>query len=277
MLGNRKIAILGMGTMGQALAHGLLRSDPRPETLCGTLRRQEALDELAPRIDVPLSLDNAAAVTGSDVALICTKPKRLGPLVEDLRERGALDSDPLLISIAAGVRIADIEAVTGESARGVRAMPNTPCLIGEGMTVVSPGARATPEDLEVAEAVFRPMGRVIHLDEEHLDTVTGLAASGPAFVYVIIEALSEGGVMMGLPRLVAIELAAQMLQGAARMVLETGKHPAALKDEVTTPAGCTIAGLLTLEDGKIRSVLARGVQEAARAAAALRQAPPAGG
>jgi pyrroline-5-carboxylate reductase len=153
-------------------------------------------------------------------------------------------------------------------------MPNTPCRIGEGMSVVSGGAHALEADLLVAEAVLRPLGRVLRLDEEHMDAVTGLSASGPAFVYVIIEALAEGGVMVGLPRDVATELAAQTVQGAARMVLETGRHPAALKDDVTTPAGCTISALLALEDGKLRSVLARGVQEAARSASMLGKLPP---
>ena len=137
------------------------------------------------------------------------------------------------------------------------------------MTVISAGSHADEEELESAERIVRPLGRVLRLDEEHMDAVTGLSASGPAFIYVIIEALAEGGVMVGLPRKVATELAAQCVQGAARMVLEIGRHPADLKDEVTTPAGCTISALLALEDGKLRSVLARGVQEAARAAGEL--------
>jgi len=170
---------------------------------------------------------------------------------------------------AAQIEAAAREGEEDHAVRVVRAMPNTPCRIGEGMTVVSAGAHARPEDVALAEQIFRPLGRVIALDPEHMDTVTGLSASGPAFVYVIIEALAEGGVMMGLPRRVATELAAQTVQGAARMVLETGRHPAELKDDVTTPAGCTISALLLLEDGKLRSVLARGVQEAARSAARL--------
>ncbi len=137
------------------------------------------------------------------------------------------------------------------------------------MSVVSPGSGVQVGDIELAEALIAPLGRVLRLDESHMDAVTGLSASGPAFIYVIIEALSEGGVMVGLPRKVALELAAQTVLGAATMVLETGRHPAALKDEVTTPAGCTISALMALEDGKLRSVLARGVQEAARAAGEL--------
>ncbi|HCP45257.1 MAG TPA: pyrroline-5-carboxylate reductase, partial [Deltaproteobacteria bacterium] len=173
------------------------------------------------------------------------------------------------VSIAAGVSTADLEEAGGEALRVVRAMPNTPCLVQEGMTVVCGGSRSSVDDLSTAESLFRPLGRVRRLDEEHMDAVTGLSGSGPAFLYVIIEALSEGGVMTGLPRDVATEMAAQTVRGAASMVLETGRHPAALKDDVTTPAGCTISALLSLEDGRLRSVLARGVQEAARAAAGL--------
>ena len=255
MLASRRVAILGMGTMGSALAGGLLSSGSRPKSMLGTVRHDTRLPELRERFDFPISTDNSSAVRDSDVVLLCTKPKRIRPVVTELDRSGALDADPLLVSIAAGLRISDIESAAERPIRVVRAMPNTPALIREGMAVVSPGARASAEDLDIAEALFRPLGRVMQLDEEHMDTVTGLAASGPAFVYVMIEALSEGGVMMGLPRTIAVELAAQMMQGASRMVLETGEHPAALKDQVTTPAGCTISALLALEDGNIRSVL----------------------
>ncbi len=148
-------------------------------------------------------------------------------------------------------------------------MPNTPCLIGKGMTVLSKGSHATDGDVALATEIFEPLGRVLELEEKHMDTVTGLSASGPAFLYIIIEALADGGVMRGLPRSVATTLVAQMTLGAAEMVLTTGRHPAALKDDVTTPAGCTIAGILALEDGRIRSVLARGVETAAKVAGEL--------
>ncbi len=269
MLTSRRVAILGMGTMGSALAHGLGASQARPKSMVGTVRHGERLEELAAQFDFDVSTDNPGAARDADIVLVCTKPHRVAPVMVELAQSGALDGDPLVVSIAAGLATKKIEEAAGRPIRLVRAMPNTPALIREGMTVVSPGSRATDEDLDVAEELFRPLGRVLRLDEEHMDTVTGLAASGPAFVYVMIEALSEGGVMMGLPRKIAVELAAQMMQGAARMVLETGEHPASLKDQVTTPAGCTISALLSLEDGRIRSVLARGVQEAARAAAAL--------
>lgn len=269
MLTDKKVAILGMGIMGQALARGLCASDARPRELAGTVRHAARAAELAGRFDFEISTDNPRAARDADLVLLCTKPPRAGQVVAELSRTGALERDPLLVSIAAGKSTAALESASSSPVRLVRAMPNTPALIREGMTVLAAGSRATEEDLALAEQLFLPLGRVIALDEEHMDAVTGLAASGPAFVYVMIEALSEGGVMTGLPRKTAVLLAAQMMQGAARMVLETGEHPAALKDQVTTPAGCTISGLLALEDGRIRSVLARGVQEATRAASAL--------
>lgn len=258
--------------MGSALSRGLLAADGiRPEQLRGTVRHDGRAAELGVTLGFPVTTQNFEAVTGADVVLLCTKPPRIIPVIEELRQAGALDHGPLVISIAAGVGLPRLEEAAGNQARAMRAMPNTPCLVREGMTVLSGGERITDVDFFAAEAIFSPLGRVMRLDEEHMNTVTGLSASGPGFIYVVIESLAEGGVMMGLPRRVATELAAQAVQGAARMVLETGRHPAELKDDVTTPAGCTISGLLSLEDGKLRSVLARGVQAAAQSAAGLGQ------
>ena len=270
----RRIAVIGAGTMGRALAQGLIQAgDARPEDLVGTTRHADRAAKAAEAVGIEVHTDNAAAVRGAELVLLCVKPKGAPVVLEELAEAGALAHDPLIISVAAGVRTATLEAACArggaETARVVRAMPNTPSLVREGMCVVSGGRHASEEDVQRALAVFRPLGRVLRLDEEHMDAVTGLSASGPAFVYVIIESLAEGGVMMGLPRGVATELAAQAVLGAARMVLETGRHPAALKDEVTTPAGCTVSALLALEDGKLRSVLARGVETAGRAARGL--------
>ncbi len=270
----RGICVLGAGTMGRALTLGLLGSgEARADEVVGTRKHAGRAAETAAELGIEVGTDNAAAVRRADLVLLCTKPHVVRGVLAELAAAGALDHHPLLVSIAAGVSTEALEEAAASNAspapRVVRAMPNTPCLVNEGMTVLCGGAHATAEDLERVERVFRPLGRVLRLDAEHMDAVTGLSASGPAFVYVIVEALSEGGVMMGLPRRVATELAAQAVRGAASMVLETGRHPAALKDEVTTPAGCTISALLSLEDGRLRSVLARGVQEAARAAAGL--------
>ncbi len=256
--------------MGRALAGGLLKSGKVPhDALRITARTRATAERLARELGVTCSTDNSEALRGSDIAILCVKPKDIQKIVDGARQKGALDHKPLIISIAAGTTTAHIESVAVPEQPVVRAMPNTPCFIGKGMTVVSKGIHATDEHAEIAREIFSTMGRTLELEEKHMDTVTGLSASGPAFIYVIIEALADGGVMRGLPRHVALELAAQMTLGAAEMVLTTGKHPASLKDDVTTPAGCTIAGILALEDGRIRSVLARGVETAARVAGDL--------
>jgi pyrroline-5-carboxylate reductase len=262
------LAILGCGTMGEAILAGLLRAAERgPERIVATARRAEAARAIAERHGVRATTDNVAACRDADVVLVAFKPQRMRDLLDDDAMRAAL-SGKLLVSIAAGVRIATLSRWLPQTTV-IRAMPNTPCLVGEGMTVLAPGATATAEHVMVARRIFESVGRVVELDDKHMDAVTSLNGSGPAFVYVMLEALADGGVMMGLPRGVALEIAAQVFLGAARMVLETGHHPAALKDEVTTPAGSTIAGLLTMEDGRIRSVLARAIQEATGVAAAL--------
>lgn len=265
---DQRIAILGAGTMGEAILGGLLATGQVPrEHLVVTARRADRAREVAERHGVRAVTDNAEAARSSDLAILCVKPQVAhkvctGPgLAEALRGR-------LLVSIAAGLRLAQLDEWLPEVAL-VRAMPNTPCTIREGMTVISPGPRATADHEAAARAIFASVGRCVTLEEKHLDAVTALSGSGPAFACVIVEALADGGVMMGLPRAVAIELAAQTVQGAGRLVLQSGAHPAALKDNVTTPAGCTIAGLLTMEDGGIRSTLARTIQEATRVASRL--------
>ncbi len=269
-MGDLRVAILGAGTMGRAIGERILQAGVvDAPNLVGTEKSEARAKALSATAPFPIVSDNLGVAGRSDVLIVCTKPNGVRPLLHELAVEGALAHHPLIISIAAGMRIESIESAAGDTARVIRAMPNTPALIGEGMTVLAPGAHADEDDLKRATTIFEALGRVIRLDEHHMDAVTGLSGSGPAFVYVIIEALAEGGVMMGLPRHVATELAAQTVKGAARMVLETGRHPASLKDDVTTPAGCTVSALLAMEDGRLRSVLARGVQTAARSAAGL--------
>ncbi|KAI1315724.1 delta 1-pyrroline-5-carboxylate reductase [Mortierella claussenii] len=211
---------------------------------------------------------NVQGVTEADVVLLCTKPQVAKAVLSAPGIQEAL-TDKLLVSICAGVTIEQLQSWTTPTTTVIRAMPNTPCKIREGMTVLSCGPNTDIQFMNFTSKIFSTLGRCRILDEKHLDAVTALAGSGPAFACVMLEALADGGVMMGLPRDVATELAAQVLQGAARMVLTTGAHPAAIKDSVTTPGGCTIAGLLTMEDGKIRSTLARTIQEAATVASTL--------
>ncbi len=268
-----RIAIVGAGTMGRAILQGLLEDGDRHGLDVSVVtRRPEHALEIAERFGVRATSDTSEGVRGADLVLICLKPKNVLALCRSLRD--ALGAEACVASIAAGVRLADLAATLPDGQPLVRVMPNTPCLVGAGMTAISPGPTARPEQVDAVRGVFATLGRVLVLDEEYMDAVTGLSGSGPAFVYVIIEALAEGGVMTGLPRDTATELAAQTVMGAARMVLDTARHPAALKDAVTTPAGCTISALLTLEDGRLRSVLARAVEESTRSAAALRPVQP---
>jgi len=265
-----QLAILGFGTMGQAISAGLVEASGYPTArIHAATRHPAAARARAEALGLVLSQDTAAAVRAAEVVLLCVKPRELKGLLSDLGAAGALDHRPLLISIAAGVDLAFLEAHTPGGTPLIRAMPNTPCAIRRGMTVLAPGHGVSEAQLAQARSLFAPLGRVMELDEKHMDAVTGLSASGPAFMFVILESLAEGGVQCGLPRAVALELAAQMTLGAASMVLETGRHPAALKDEVTTPAGCTIAGLMVLEDGRIRSVVARGIERATQVAGGL--------
>ncbi len=266
----RRIAVIGSGTMGRSIASGMVRAGvvaPTHLTVCDST--PTVAGTLASDIGATVATDNVSACISADVILLCVKPRDVGELLTQLAARDAFRHHPLLISIAAGVGVATIEQLTGGTVPVVRAMPNTPCLIGEGMTVVTGGTLATATHHDVAQQIFSTLGRCLVLDERHFDAVTAVSASGPAFLYVILEALADGGVRCGLPRHVATELAAQMTLGAAAMVLTTGRHPAALKDDVTTPGGCTIAGLLTLEDGRVRSVLARAIEATAQRASEL--------
>lgn len=267
MLADKRIAIIGSGTMGRTIVSGLLESRKvKPEQVRATARTKASAEKVSRELSVACTTANATAADGADLVILCVKPKDIEKAVESL---GHGEKRPLVVSIAAGVSTGYLEGLFGDETPVLRAMPNTPCLIGKGMTVLAKGSHATDDHIALATEVFTPLGRVLELEEKHMDTVTGLSASGPAFIYIIIEALADGGVMRGLPRSVATTLVAQMTLGAAEMVLVTGRHPAALKDDVTTPAGCTIAGILALEDGRIRSVLARGVETAARVAGEL--------
>ena len=264
------LAIIGSGTMGEAIVRGLLRSGKlQPQQIFATDRRNEVVNALRVEHGVRTTTNNDEACRAAGVVLLAVKPHEVAAVVDSDQIRKDL-AGKLVISIAAGVRLAQLATWLPDSAV-IRAMPNTPCLIGEGMTVIARGAGVTDTQAGVAMEIFRAVGRCLEMDDKLMDAVTSLNGSGPAFAYVFLEAMCDGAVRMGLRRDAAMEIAAQMFQGAARMVLQTGQHPAALKDQVTTPAGCTIAGLLTMEDGRIRSVIARAVEEAAIVAGKLGQ------
>ncbi len=276
----RSLCVLGCGTMGEAIVGGLARAGWLPAAnVIVTARRELVAAQLRAQFgpDGPAATtDNLGACREAEVVLVCLKPQRFAEVLDNDAMRAAL-AGKLVISIAAGVTL-DTLATWLPASAIIRAMPNTPSQIGQGMTVLcrfdtrtapQPSNLASDEQLALTLKIFESVGRCLELEAKLMDAVTGLNGSGPAFVYIMLEAMADGGVMMGLPRDVALTIAAQVFRGAASMVLETDLHPAALKDQVTTPAGCTIAGILTMEDGRIRSVLARTVQEAAKVAGSL--------
>ena len=258
-----RIGFLGAGKMATALAGGWLRAGlTTPERVCGSDPVAAARDAFATHSGALALADNLQVVAASDVLILAVKPQQMGDVLREIR--GAVGPQHLVISIAAGVTLRQIAEVLGEGRRLVRVMPNTPCLVGASASAFAPSAAATPEDVRLVETLLGAVGRGFQVAEKLLDAVTGLSGSGPAFVFVMIEALSDGGVRMGLPRDLATQLAAQTLFGAAKMLLETGLHPGALKDMVTSPGGTTIAGLHALERGGLRAALIDAVEAATR-------------
>lgn len=263
-----KVAFVGAGNMAEALIKGLLRAGTYgQDEIVGTGRRRERLEHLARTYGIRTTADNVAAVAEAEIVVLAVKPQAMNKML-DLIAPG-IDHSKLVISVAAGVPIEALERKLGRGARIVRAMPNTPALVSEGATAVSGGEHATEEDLATAKALFDAVGKTVVLDESLLDAVTGLSGSGPAYIFLVIEALSDAGVKVGLPRYTAQALAAQTVLGSARLLIETGLHPGLLKDQVTSPGGTAIAGLHTLEAGGLRTTLINAVEAATRRAKEL--------
>ena len=268
---NRKLAVVGLGKLGGLLAESFVaRGLTQPKDLVGTVRHEARAEKLDGSHPFPVHTDNRDAVSDADIVLLAVKPQMIETVCEEISS--VVTNDKLVISIAAGVPTGSIERFFSDEVPVVRAMPNTPCAVGAGMTVLCRGKAPTDEHVALAQRLFDTVGRTIVLDERHMDAVTGLSASGPAYIYVILESLAEAGVKLGLPRETATLLAAQTTKGAAEQVLVTGLHPALLKDEVTTPAGCTIDGLLELEEGKLRVTLIKAVVKAGQRARELYRA-----
>jgi len=263
-----RIAVLGAGKMGGILVKALIEKHLlSPERVRATVAHESRARELSHKLGVPVTTDNLAAVDGANLILVCVKPQVVQELMEQIRPK--VSPKQLVISVAASVHTSQIESALGGKVPVIRAMPNTPCVLGCGMTALCTGKFTQAEPVEAASALFNVVGRTVVVDEKHMDAVTGLSASGPAYIYIILESLAEAGVKVGLPRDIATLLAAQTTLGAATVVLETGDHPALLKDAVTTPAGCTIDGIMELEEGKLRVTLIKAVVKAAQRAKEL--------
>lgn len=257
-LSDQKLAVLGAGKLGGILLRAYLKQGLfSPNRVIATVLHGDKAATLTKDLGVGVTSDNRKAVAGADIVLLCVKPQVIREVLEEIRPH--VGEKALVISVAASVPTSYIEQHLGPKVPVVRAMPNTCSAVGCGMTGICRGAHAAAEHLEVARAMFDAVGRTVVVDEKDMDAVTGLSASGPAFAYIILESLAEAGVKVGLPRDVATLLAAQTMKGSASVVLETGDHPALLKDAVTTPAGCTIDGILELEEGKLRVTLIKAV------------------
>ena len=267
-LADKKVAVLGAGKLGGIILQALLREVLLSKELTrATVRHSERALRLAENLGIEVGTDNAKAVQGADIIFICVKPQTVQEVLEEIRPH--ISPGQLVISVAASVPTSQIESVLGVKTAVVRAMPNTPCAIGAGMTGLCKGRYVSVEEIALACSLFDVVGKTVVVDEKHMDAVTGLSASGPAFIYIILESLAEAGVKVGLPRDIATLLAAQTTFGAAKVVLETGDHPALLKDAVTTPAGCTIDGILELEEGGLRVTLIKAVMRATQRAKEL--------
>ena len=259
----KSIGFLGTGNMAEALIKGLIAAGVvEPSQIHGSDPRRERCQDLTARFGIVTTTQNVEVVKAAEIIVLSVKPQILPQVLDEVAPH--LPPHALVISIAAGIPVSLIEKRLPKGTRVVRTMPNTPALVGAGATAIAAGSHATPEDLEAAKKIFDAVGMTVLLDEEQLDAVTGLSGSGPAYVFLIIEALSDAGVKMGLSRYNAQALAAQTVLGSAKLLLETHEHPGRLKDMVTSPGGTAIAGLHTLEAGGLRTTLINAVEAATR-------------
>ncbi|HWD93979.1 MAG TPA: pyrroline-5-carboxylate reductase [Verrucomicrobiae bacterium] len=264
------IGFLGAGKMATALARGFIRAGlATPKQVIASDVNESARMAFAKETGAKTTASNPEVAKFADVLILAVKPDQVAGVLSEIRDH--FSEKHLLLSIAAGVTLARLEAGLGADARVIRVMPNTPALVGASATGFALGKSAASEDADIATKLFSSVGVAFQVKESLLDAVTGLSGSGPAYVYLFIESLSDGGVAAGLPREVATRLAAQTVLGAAKMVLETGQHPGALKDMVTSPGGTTIEGLHELEKGKLRGTVMSAVRAASEKSKKLGQ------
>ena len=262
------IGIIGLGRMGRCLVQGLVEAKSFSEKqIFFTTRHEETSERVEKELSILRCKDNQELVRRSQTIVIAVKPQNIREVLTEIGP--AIKKGQTLVSIVASVSTAQMEKHLPSETAVLRAMPNTPVFVREGITAICLGKNAKEADWEKGATLFKPLGRLLRVDERYMDAVTGLSGAGPAYIYVILESLTDGGIKVGLPRELATQLAGQTVLGAAKMLLETGRHPAALKDEVTTPAGCTIDGLMELEEGKLRVTLIKAVVQATKRARLL--------
>ena len=266
----RTIGFIGAGNMAEAMIRGLLRgNDFDARSIAASGPREERVRELREKYGIDATTDNSKAAR-SEIVVLSVKPQILSRVLDEVAD--AIKPDALVISIAAGVPVSAIQARLATGTRVVRAMPNTPALVDAAATAIAGGEHARDSDLEEAKRIFDAIGLTVILEESQLDAVTGLSGSGPAYVFLILEALSDAGVKVGLSRRTAQLLAAQTVLGSAKLLLETNEHPGRLKDMVTSPGGTAITGLHTLENGGVRTTLMNAVEAATRRSRELGEA-----
>ncbi len=263
ILAAQTIGFIGAGNMAEAMIRGLVKGGHiAADRVIASGPRRERLDELKAKYAIVVTSANADVASAANLVVLSVKPQIMDKVLREIGEH--LKPGTLVVSIAAGIDTATIEAAIPDTMRVVRAMPNTPALVGAGATAISAGKLASENDLSTCRALFDAVGITVTLDEIHLDAVTGLSGSGPAYIFLILEALADAGVKVGLARRNAQRLAAQTVMGSAKMLLDTDEHPGKLKDMVTSPGGTAIAGLHTLEEGGLRTTLINAVETATR-------------
>jgi pyrroline-5-carboxylate reductase len=258
-----KIGVIGAGKIGSAIARGIIRAGlVNKESVMSSDVREELRQAIARDLDIKVTPDNGALCDFAEIIILAVKPQIVDPVAREIAKK--LGKSKLLVSVAAGVPLGRIETHLERGARVVRVMPNIPCVIGAGAAGFAGGGHATAADLEKVGAILNSFGVGLAVEEKYLDAVTGLSGSGPAYVFLFMEALADGGVQVGLSRDVALKLAMQTVYGAARMALESNKHLSELKDEVTSPGGTTIAGLYAMEQNGFRGTVMKAVVSATR-------------
>ncbi|TQD26645.1 pyrroline-5-carboxylate reductase [Methanolobus vulcani] len=262
-LEGKKLGFIGTGKMGSALIKGICNAGLfSPSNVYASDLYEPSLDELKQNVGINVSTDNIDTVNNSDIIVLAIKPQIIKKVIAGIKDD--IDSDKLVISIAAGVKIADIESEFNDGTRVIRVMPNIAATVAEAASAITQGSNASKEDAEDALEIFGAVGSAIQVTENLMDAVTGLSGSGPAYIFPVIEAMADGAVYEGLDRKSALVLAAQTILGAAKMALETETHPGELKDMVTSPAGTTIRGIKVLEEYGIRSAFMQAVIESSK-------------